>query len=212
MEGMERAMRSVHGTLARRDFLMIGAVWLVVAAMALAGALSARYLIPPTPAGAGTVPGFASAGGVDTCLPFSSYCGVALVLVPPDTPKAAALKVKLRANVIDAETLAELPVPVLRGRLLRPYEFGRDVAAAVINESMARYLWPDDESVGRRIRVCIGNSAPRWVEIVGVVPDMSFGRDTVSHVPTLYLSSRQFDLAVKIFFASDSEARGIAGA
>ncbi len=191
---------------------MIGAVWLVMAAIALAGALSAQYLSPPTPAGAGTVPGLTSPSALDTCLPFSSYCGVALVLVQPDTPEAVALKVKLRANVVDAETFAKLPVPVLLGRKLRPYESSSDVAAAVINESTARFLWPDDESIGRRIRVSIGDSALRCVEIVGVIPDMSFGRGAVSHVPTLYLSSRQFDLAVKIFFASDLDARGIAGA
>ncbi len=129
--------------------------------------------------------------------------------MPPDAPQALALRVKLGANVVDAQIFAELPVPVLRGRKLRPYESSSDVAAAVINESAARSLWPDDESIGRRIRVSIGDSAPRCVEIVGIIPDMSFGPGAVSHVPTLYLSSRQFVLAVKIFFASNSGVRGI---
>ncbi len=205
-------MRSVHRMVARRDVLMIGAIWLVMAAMALAAALSAQYLAPPNVSGSGITPGFASADALDTCLPFSSYCGVAQVLVQPETPEAAARSMKLRANVVDAETFAELPVPVLRGRKLRPHEPFSGVAAAVINESTARFLWPDDESIGRRIRVSIGDSGPRCVEIVGVIPDMSFGWGPVSHVPTLYLSSRQFDLTVKIFFAGHSDARGIAGA
>lgn len=197
-------MRSIRRRLARPDFLMIGAVWLAVAVMAFAGALSARYTAPPTASGTAAPPGFVSSGSVDTCLPFSAYCGEALVTVEPDTPETIALEVKLRANVVDAETFAELPVPVLQGRKLRPHECATGVAAAVINESMARYLWPDGEPIGRRIRVSIADKGPRWVEIVGVVPDLSFGRGAVLHIPTLYLSSRQFDLAVKIFFAGDS--------
>lgn len=214
MEGTGRAMRSIRRRLAKPDFLMIGAVWLAVAMMTLAGVLSARYTAPPTASGpaTGTLPGFVSTGAVDTCLPFSSYCGEALVMVEPDTPEAVALEVKLRANVVDAETFAELPVPVLQGRKLRPHECSKGVAAAVINESMARYLWADAESIGRRIRVSIADKGPRWVEIVGVVPDLSFGRGAVLHVPTLYLSSRQFDLAVKTFFAGDSGAPRTPGA
>lgn len=215
MEQTGRAMRSIRRMLSRRDLLMIGAVWLAVAALALAGAVSARYVAPPAPpttAGLGTMPGFVSVGVPNTCLPFSSFCGDALVVLEPEEPEAIALEIKLRANIVDAETFADLPVPVLHGRNLRPHECSRGVAAAVINESMARYLWPDDDSIGRRIRVSIDDKAARWVEIVGVVPDLSFGRGAVPHIPTLYLSSRQFDVAVKLFFAGGGGAPGDAGA
>src|SRR5262249_11941432 len=43
---------------------------------------------------------------------------------------------------------------------------------AIINQAMARRLWPDSHPVGKRCKLGAGDSAGLWFTIVGVVGDM----------------------------------------
>ncbi|HYP17434.1 MAG TPA: FtsX-like permease family protein [Opitutus sp.] len=52
-------------------------------------------------------------------------------------------------------------------------------AVAIINESMARALFPNEDPIGRRIGGLDANNRG-WMEIVGVIPDLSFPIRTVA--------------------------------
>jgi putative ABC transport system permease protein len=60
-------------------------------------------------------------------------------------------------------------IPLIRGR----YFDDRDVASAsgvaIIDETMARKFWSNEDPIGKRITFEGGQSNPRWREIVGVV-------------------------------------------
>jgi putative ABC transport system permease protein len=59
-------------------------------------------------------------------------------------------------------------MPLRRGRLFDPSD-GRDAQlVTVINETMARTFWPDEEALGQRIRW--GPDA-EWVTVIGIVAD-----------------------------------------
>jgi predicted permease len=73
---------------------------------------------------------------------------------------------------VTPEYFATLQVPLRHGRLLTPDDrFGR-TPVMVINEAMARALWPGEDPIGKRI----GNRgpSPNWREVVGVVGDITF--------------------------------------
>lgn len=66
-------------------------------------------------------------------------------------------------------------IPVLRGRSFDESDTAQAPGVVVINEALARDLWPDDDPIGKRI----GNFAndgwvygTDWLEIVGVVGDV----------------------------------------
>jgi len=96
---------------------------------------------------------------------------------PFDT--SMALAVEGRSDPIVAfneratpDYFATLRIPLRRGRLFTPDDrFGR-TPVMVINETMARALWPGENPIGKRI----GNRGPNpnWREIVGVVGDITF--------------------------------------
>ena len=71
---------------------------------------------------------------------------------------------------VNAYYFDAMRIPLLRGRALSE----RDVAGApiviVINESLARRFWPNEEAVGKRVR--LGGESNPWMEIVGVVGDV----------------------------------------
>jgi predicted permease len=62
-------------------------------------------------------------------------------------------------------------IPILRGRALTETDREGAPMVAVVNETMARRLWPDQEAVGKRFR-CFGQD---WIiEVVGVARDAKY--------------------------------------
>jgi len=65
------------------------------------------------------------------------------------------------------------------GRLFTVYDRDHAPLVAVINEALARRLWPNESAVGKRVACCAEGPAP-WREVVGVVGDT---RQFLSRVP-----------------------------
>jgi predicted permease len=62
-------------------------------------------------------------------------------------------------------------IPILRGRALQEMDRAGAPMVAVINETMARRIWPDQEAIGKRFR-CFGED---WIiEVVGVARDAKY--------------------------------------
>jgi putative ABC transport system permease protein len=63
-----------------------------------------------------------------------------------------------------------LGVPLLNGRLFAETDNEAAPSVVIINQALARKYWPNENPVGRRIRIT--QSAYEWSEIVGLVGDM----------------------------------------
>lgn len=68
---------------------------------------------------------------------------------------------------VDGRFFETLGIEVLRGRALEDADAGRDVA--VVNDVLARRLWPDGRALDRRFRVAA--DAP-WLTVVGIAADV----------------------------------------
>jgi putative ABC transport system permease protein len=74
---------------------------------------------------------------------------------------------------------AALGIPVLRGRDFTHADATTAPGAVIINESMARAYWKDQDPVGRRMKLGDAASENQWMTIVGVVRDVRhFGLDS----------------------------------
>jgi putative ABC transport system permease protein len=81
-----------------------------------------------------------------------------------------------------------LGIPLLRGRLLADVDNERSPLVAVINEAMARTYWPNEDPLGKRLK--LSPRAPSWTTVVGVVADArTEARDR--GVPVVYASIYQ---------------------
>jgi putative ABC transport system permease protein len=71
---------------------------------------------------------------------------------------------------IGANYFNVLRVPVVRGREFTDLDTLSTTPVALINETMAKQFWPNEDPIGQTISIQFYNDAPR--QIVGIVPDI----------------------------------------
>jgi len=63
-------------------------------------------------------------------------------------------------------------VPLLRGRLFDEGDRSGTIRVAIINETMARSLWPGEDPIGKRSKFGPPESRQPWLTVVGLARDM----------------------------------------
>jgi predicted permease len=86
--------------------------------------------------------------------------------------RAVFERVRLRRDEISPEFFETLGTPLLSGRSISAADGPNAPRVAVINEVMARRLWPGQDAVGRRFKFGAADSTGPWFTVVGVARDM----------------------------------------
>ena len=139
-------------------------------------------------------PGIASAGIV-TCLPFGCHWGrfVRAEGAPPPQKNQPDPVVLIR--YASAEYFRTMGISLQRGRAFRDDE-PRPTGPhpVVVNEQLARQLWPDvADPVGRRMRWNADTATAHLMTVVGVVKDVRHYGLVDPMRPGLYLSAAEVD-------------------
>jgi predicted permease len=91
-------------------------------------------------------------------------------------------------NQVGAGYFETLGIPILRGRAFTEADGAGAPMVAVVNQTMARTLWPDQDAVGQRFR-CFGED---WIlEVVGVARDAKYFTIGEEPQPFFYLPLAQ---------------------
>jgi len=132
------------------------------------------------------LPGVESAGYTNYA-PLMFMGGRALVLVEGrPRPEGSAIAQNIVANRSASPGYFEtLGVPLVRGRLFDDRDVRDGARVAVINETMARRHWPDQDPIGQRFSVGAPGGGPTTV--VGVVADVRQMGLAVPADPELFL-------------------------
>lgn len=115
-----------------------------------------------------SLPGAESAGIIGDLFISNSTEGVMTAEGSSREPQSLQFR---REEVSDGlfETLA---VPLLRGRFFSSGDETKSTPVVIVNNTMARRLWPDDNPVGRRFKFGPPDSVQPWFTVAGVVGDM----------------------------------------
>jgi putative ABC transport system permease protein len=70
--------------------------------------------------------------------------------------------------------LAALDISLARGRWFEESDREGALLVAAVNRTAARMFWPNEEPLGKRIRMSSSNSTLPWLTIVGVVDDVKY--------------------------------------
>jgi putative ABC transport system permease protein len=93
------------------------------------------------------------------------------------------------ASVVTPEYFHLLGMTLLRGRLLSDFDNEQAPQVAVINEAMARTYWPNEDPLGKHLK--LSPSASSWATVVGIVADARTESLETAGVPEIYTSLYQ---------------------
>ncbi|MEX2049104.1 MAG: ABC transporter permease [Gemmatimonadota bacterium] len=92
-----------------------------------------------------------------------------------------------------------MDIPLRQGRSFTAQDDGAAPDVAIVNETMAALLWPDESAIGRRV---LPANRDGWVEVVGIAGDVRhFGLDAPvrpeMHVPYAQEPGRSFTVVLR---------------
>jgi hypothetical protein len=109
------------------------------------------------------------------------FLGALEVQGKPDAGKPIGSAVQ--GSLVDPGFFNTLGIRVLQGRVWS----GEERNGMVINQAMAKLLWPGESAVGKFVRPAPGNGmTPDWEPIIGVVDDIAAGGVTSKPRPQIY--------------------------
>jgi putative ABC transport system permease protein len=131
------------------------------------------------------LPGVISAGGTTTL----ALEGARVVTFSIEGQAVLPRKERAKADCISITPryLETLRVPLLRGRSLLSRDNAQAPPVAVVNQAFVRRYFPNDEPLGKHLRLDTGDSdRPDWSEIVGVVGTISELSEEWEERPQVY--------------------------
>ncbi len=94
-------------------------------------------------------------------------------------------------SLVEASTVSPgyfhlLGIPLLHGRLFTDQDNENAPEVAIVNEALARAWWPNDNPVGKRVKLNGLSAATSWATVVGVIADARTESLEEAHVPQIY--------------------------
>ncbi len=137
---------------------------------------------------ANALPGVAAAGAVGSLPLFGGTSNWSIVLEGQPVATVANAPAA-RVQQATPEYFDALGFTLLRGRLFTWDDVANSTGVVVINEAMARAHWPDEDPIGKRMRVFAGD--PPWMEVIGVVKDVRYQAVNRDPEPRWYVPHAQ---------------------
>ena len=133
------------------------------------------------------LPGVESAAGT-TRVPLGT--GVSTRLAIEGRPQAAGQETEVEFRRTSLNYFRAMKIPVVAGRVFTETDTQTGEPVAVINQMLARQVWPGEDPIGQRVRFFTNPNAP-WFTIVGVVGDVKhFGLESPVR-PEIYMTFEQ---------------------
>jgi predicted permease len=103
----------------------------------------------------------------------------------------------IEGPIVSPEYFHLLGMPLLRGRLFSDHDLEDTPQVAVINQAAARTYWPNQDPLGKRVRLrldtreTLSSAKPAWTTIVGVIADARTESLADLAIPQIYRSAYQ---------------------
>ena len=136
---------------------------------------------------AGSVPGVQSATVASVVPLFQGGFARTVFLEGQDTSDRRAGKL-VQISIVGARYFETLGIPLLRGRTLAPTDQPNTPIAVVINETMAKKFWPDQDAIGKRFKF-FGQDF--FTQVVGIATDSKYNFIGEEPTPFIYQATTQ---------------------
>lgn len=131
-----------------------------------------------------TVPGVQSVGAASV-LPLTNDDFVVSFEVDGRAPLPQGASQSTNYYSVSADYFKAMGIPLLRGRLFTVRDTKDSPHVALINETMAKKIFPNEDPIGKRITFDRRDNNPDWYEVVGIVGDTKhYGLDQATTLQT----------------------------
>ncbi len=133
----------------------------------------------------GQLPGVVAVGAVNS-LPMTGTGSNGTFLIDNDPANTGYAEYR----VASPGYFSAMGIPLMRGRLFEQSDTADSIHVAVISQSLARKVWPDEDPIGKRIQFGNMDGDKRLLNVVGIVGDVHEKLDSDVR-PTVYADSFQ---------------------
>ena len=92
-------------------------------------------------------------------------------------------------NVVGPDYFSNLRIPLLQGRAFTEFDDDHAPLVAIVNQTMARQLWPGENPIGKRFRT--ETDSDPLIEVVGLTGDSKYQSISEEPQPWFYVPLRQ---------------------
>jgi len=149
-----------------------------------------------------TLPGVEEAAvGDETALPLGHSDPTRLPLIQEGNREGIETKENqaplIESPIVSPEYFHLLGMPLERGRIFNEQDIETTPQVAVINQAAARTYWPNQDPVGKRVRLhldtrgLVSSAKPAWTTIIGVIADARTESLADAGIPQIYRSVYQ---------------------
>jgi len=112
-------------------------------------------------------------------------------------PDQAVANPSLNLESIHPNYFETFQIPLLRGRAFTTADRESAPEVAIVSADVAARIWPEEDPIGKRVKMGRVDSRFRWYTVVGVAGQTRY-RTVLSPRPTLYLPAAQFQMTAKM--------------
>ncbi|MFP5264634.1 MAG: ABC transporter permease [Blastocatellia bacterium] len=130
---------------------------------------------------------------------------------PPIAPGEATPHSDRR--VVTQDYFQAMAIPLMRGRYFTDQDSADSKPVVIIDETMARIYWPDEDPIGKRLSWSSNNGNPVWAEIVGLVGAVKhLGLDAAVRGQLYMPHNQRPSSAMYMVIRTSARPEGVAGA
>ncbi len=158
------------------------------------------------------IPGVSDSGGV-TSLPLSGYFAWGPITVEGRTPPPGENFINADQRIVGGRYFQAMGIPLMAGRFFDATDKPDQPGVVIVDEFMARELWPGQDAVGRRIRIGDLQSTAPWLTVVGVVGRVKqYALDTDGRIAFYFPQTQRASRAMYVTLKTGADPAGLAPA
>ena len=160
------------------------------------------------------LPAVTAAGAVSS-LPLSQMMAWGPITVEGRVPQAGEHFINVDIRMVAGDYFRAMEIPLVAGRLFTALDTRAVQRVVIVDEHMARQLWPGQDPLGKRIRTGGMDASPDapWITVVGVVGRIKQdGLDADSRMAVYYPHLQATTRAMNLVVRTEADAAGLSGA
>jgi macrolide transport system ATP-binding/permease protein len=136
--------------------------------------------------------------------------GLARSVYPEGADTTTRNRVLVQVNAVSVGYVDAIGIPIVRGREFTRSDTAQSPRVAVINETMARQFWPDQEAIGKRFRFF---QDPEYTTVIGIAKNSKYNGVAEDPIPYIYEAETQrYPAAATLHVRTDGDAASLASA